>query len=431
MAWPVWSGVMLTLASLMILTGCGGATTDSDTSETVTLIVWDEVTGAAGDAAERVYADFSEAFPEIRIERRLIADEEEPADLRTALASGTGPDVLGYVVDTEHYLLFEQGLLAPLNLIPARYGWSQQLDPVARQWLTKDNRLFGLPVGIEFSGLYVNTTLAEGLGEDPPRTYASLLDLCALAAPQGFSAMALSDDGANGSPQLFGMVLNNLLGPDLTAALLFAEWSRWDTSRVARASRIIASEMPAAGCATPADVVPSEEEAIARFGAGQTLLLPGSSGQWAEIAASAPFETTFISFPNIDNGQGRVIPTRVVAAYGLAAKSAYPRQAARFLNYLLSEEAAQVWAGVGGLTPAVESDPTTWNLPPLNETMLDLAEAARRPFGPDLGYRLDPGLPVPFEGAIAESLQAVQLGEASPAQVASQLERLWQSRDPP
>ena len=424
MEWRVRSGRIASLVALLILTGCGGATSNSGQSEKVTLIVWDALSGDAADAAARIYADFSEAFPEIEVERHALTDDRSPSDLRIALASGTGPDVLGFVPDAPHRILLEPGLLASLNEIPVRYGWSQKLDPAARQWTTKGGRLFGLPVGVELSGLYVNMSLLERIGQDPPRTYDSLLDLCAVAAQQGITAMALSNDGASGATPLFGMVLNNLVGPDLTAALLFEQWGRWDTSRVARAVRITAEELPRAGCMTT-DPAATAEEAIATFGGGETILLPGGSGQAAAIEASTEFETTFIPFPTIDSGRGRVVPARATTAFGLATKSAHPRESAKLLNYLVSDEAAKVWAETGGSVPAVRSNTADWTLSPLTETMLDLTEATRRPFGPDLGYQLDPALPAPFAAAIDESLAAVEAGEVTPELVATRLQMLW------
>jgi ABC-type glycerol-3-phosphate transport system substrate-binding protein len=64
--------------------------------EEVTLRVWDQFTGPESSVVDSIYAGFSEANPNVTIERESFSTDQMRDTINTALSSGTGPDVILY-----------------------------------------------------------------------------------------------------------------------------------------------------------------------------------------------------------------------------------------------------------------------------------------------------------------------------------------------
>lgn len=401
--------------------------------ETTTLVVWDGFVGAEGDAARRVYAAFAAANPGIAVERREVAAAaSSPEEVARALSSGVGPDLIGTALDGEFRSgLAAAGLLVPLNELPVPYDWTQRIDGVAQRWARRDGRLLTLPVDQEYLGVYVNRTLLDEAGLAAPRTEAELLDFCRRARAMGYGPVAVGSDPAAELSDLFVMAVNNRIGPTVTKNLFFTDWGTWDITRVGWSLRLVAAEMPSAGCFDVADAAPADAQA--RFVEGRTLLLPASSAAAPELEAAmaeSGAALEMVPFPRTEGGRGRVLPTAVGGAYGLVLRSAHPREAAELLDFLVSEEAVRIWVEEGRMAPPLRFDVGGWRVSPLQSTLLDLPARARRRSPArasrvEFGYQIGPVAPPGFEAAIAAGLRAVLNGEAAPERVATELQAVW------
>ncbi|MDP9363114.1 MAG: extracellular solute-binding protein, partial [Chloroflexota bacterium] len=251
--------------------------------DVTSLIVWDGFVGAEAEAARRVYDAFLAEHPDLAIERRVLEGEAaEPEAVATALASGVGPDVLAYDVGPGfREKLTQEQLLVPLNELPVRYGWTERLDGVARRWASRGGRLYALPVEQRFLALYANRALLDGAWLRAPRTATELLEFCRQARAKGLVPFAVGADPGAELGNLYAMALNTWLGPGLTEKLLFTDWATWDTTRVAWALRLVAVEMPQAGCYDVGPAAPADGRAF--FAEQQALLWPGSSAAAGEL----------------------------------------------------------------------------------------------------------------------------------------------------
>lgn len=415
---------------VVLVVRAGGSAADGGT----TLVVWDGFVGARAEAAERVYDAFARSQPEIAIERRVLAGAAaEPAALTTALASGVGPDVLATEADAAfREELADAPLLVALNELPVRYGWTDRLDGTAQRWARRDGRLYALPVDQAFLGLYVNRALTDEALLRAPRTAAELLDFCRQARAKGYVPFAVGADPGAELGDLFAMALNNSIGPSLTRALLFTDWGLWETTRVGWALRLVAVEMPRAGCYDVGAAAPADARAL--FAEGRALLLPGSSAGAAGLeAAMAGTALEIAAFPTIEGGQGRVLPTSAGAAYAIGARSAHPREAAMLLDFVVSEEAARIWVEEGGMAPPLAVDVGGWRLTALQENALDLAAETRRRSifraRVDAGYAIDPIDPDGFARAVVDGLAATLAGTSTPEETATELQLAWAERE--
>ncbi|MGH2550755.1 MAG: extracellular solute-binding protein, partial [Thermomicrobiales bacterium] len=63
----------------------------------IELRIWDQFTDPAqSDAADAIYKAYEEAHPNITIKREAIATDQMRQTVNTAIASGTGPDIIFY-----------------------------------------------------------------------------------------------------------------------------------------------------------------------------------------------------------------------------------------------------------------------------------------------------------------------------------------------
>lgn len=164
------------VVALLAVAACGGGGSSTDggdtPSETPTsaessgaptrsdadLVIWTDAT--AIDAVTPVADDFAEAQG-ITVDVQSVSSDLQ-TNFVTANAAGNGPDV---VVGAHDWIgnLVQNGAITPLQLTADQLsGYS----PKAVQAVTYDQKLYGLPFGIEALGLYRNTDLVP----DEPKT---------------------------------------------------------------------------------------------------------------------------------------------------------------------------------------------------------------------------------------------------------------------
>ena len=97
----------------------------------VELRVWDQFTDPTqSDAADKIYADFTAANPNIKITREVYSSDQMRQTVNTALSSGTGPDIIFYDAGPGYAgVLANADLLVPLDQYAQQYGWKDRIAP--------------------------------------------------------------------------------------------------------------------------------------------------------------------------------------------------------------------------------------------------------------------------------------------------------------
>ena len=106
--------------------------------EPVTLVVWDQFDDQPDSEAMDMLIDaFEEAHPNITVDRQAYDFQDLHVVLRTALASGTGPDVF-YYGGGAGFLgpLVDAGLVMPLEDVYEAQGWDHIFE-----WTKRDGHL--------------------------------------------------------------------------------------------------------------------------------------------------------------------------------------------------------------------------------------------------------------------------------------------------
>jgi raffinose/stachyose/melibiose transport system substrate-binding protein len=96
---------------------------------------------------------------------------------RTALAGGSGPDVVITPGPSFVFELAKAGLLLPMDDYTKGLGWDKDIVSWALSLGSVEGKLYSIPVELETMILYYNKTLFEQNGWAPPKTIDELLAL--------------------------------------------------------------------------------------------------------------------------------------------------------------------------------------------------------------------------------------------------------------
>jgi raffinose/stachyose/melibiose transport system substrate-binding protein len=418
--------LMASLALMVVMLHPAALAAPPAQDEPVTLRVWDQFTDEGlNAAAEEIYAAFEAAHPNIQIEREVATREQMLATANTALASGTGPDLLYFDTGPANGgLLAESGLLAPLDDYAAEYGWDERIFQWARDRATFDGALYGLGGEIEFLGMYVNETLLAETGLQIPENAEDLPAFCAEAQAQGLIPIAFGDSPGWQAFHQFGMVTNNALGIDEMETLLYGGAADWTRPEIVEATTLFFVTMLDAGCFIPDVNAVNYDDANALFFSGQALA--HTTGTWliGDIERGAPdYEITMRPFPAIA-GKTPVLPAGLGSAWFMSAKSEHPEEAAMLLDHLFSDESVKTWLTKGRIIPPVVFDPADAELTPLQGFAVETLQGVETG-ETELGYYIDTVAPEAFNALMQDGFQAVLAKTKTPEQQLADLQQAW------
>jgi raffinose/stachyose/melibiose transport system substrate-binding protein len=221
---------------------------------------------------------------------------------------------------------------------------------------------------------------------------------------------------------MFSMMVNNLIGREGLDEILFGD-GRWDSPEIQRAIQLFFVDMNQAGCFIPDASAVSYDDANTVFYSGQALI--NLTGTWLinDVNTNATeFEVGWFFFPAIDK-QSMFPPAGLGSGYFISAKTAHPDEAALFLDFLFSEEAAKVWLEEMNFIPPIQIDVSSYNLSPLLKFTIEALQTQ------EMGYNIDVLTPDTFNTMMADGFQAVLLGEKTAEQQAKDLQQVWEEAE--
>lgn len=416
------------VASICVVAAQWSGGPSVNAQQPTTLLVWDTHTDeASSPATEAIYQAFERRHPTIKIKREVYQNEQIRVIARTALESGTGPDVVYYDTGVGNAgVLARAGLLRPIDDYAKKYGWNEKFLEIAAKESIIDGKLFGLGLEFEFVGLFYNEALLAKAGLAMPRTFTEVGEFCKAAKAKGYTPMALSMNPGWQSYHWFSAMAYNVLGAEAMGSLLFQRQGRWDTPDMVRSIRLFFVDLKQAGC-FPDDVNSlMYNDASALFYSGEALIHPTGTWLIGRIAANMPGQKVgLVAFPPVEAGQPHYYPTGVGSSYFISAKTKHADAAALLLDYIFSPEAVRIWVEKANYIPPVPFDSTGWTVPPLFRTALDtLATASGDPGkGPGLGFYINHAVPEAFVSRMRDGSQAVLAGRKTPEQLAAEFQQ--------
>ncbi len=395
--------------------------------EPVELLVWDQFTDPTESAtADAIYAAFSEVNPNVTVRREAIQTEQMRQTVRTALSSGTGPDIIFYDAGPGYLgVLADADLISSLEPFAAQYGWDERIAEAAREGSSRNGELHGLPLQVDLIGVYANMTLLNQEGLTVPTTIEETLQFCQDASAKGYIPFNFFNQEGWPAFHQIAMTANNMIGPEAMEALLFENEGRWDSPEMIAAIDAFFVQMRDAGCFSP-DVngVGYDDGNIVFYG-GQSLLYPTGNWMITEITENMPdFELDFVPFPALDGGAGRFFDTGVGSAFMLSAASPHQEEAGQFLDYLFSPEVVQRWVDEANYVIPAAFDIDALDVTPLQR---DVLETLSRSIAgeEELGLNIDVLAPPAFNDVMLNGFQAMLAGNKTAEQQAADMQAAW------
>lgn len=353
----------------------------------------------------------------ITVKLDVMPSETIRTVLQTQLRSGNGPDVFGY--DTGPGFagaLAKAGLVHDLTGAYEKYQWP--VYDFAKQRVTFDGKLVGIPSQMEEVGLFYNKDLFAQNGLAEPTDLADLMASATTLKQAGVIPFGVSDKEGWQGGHLLSMALSSEVGSDGMDRLLAGE-TPWTDPAVVGALRTW-SDMAQQGLLTPSPTAVGYDNGNALFYSGKAAINPTGSWLAQDIERNAKFEVGFIPFPS-SSGPG-IFSGGLGSGTFISANSTKLDAAEKFLDYGMTAEHGR-WA-VENLQdiPAFPIDTSGIEATPLFTQIL--ADTAKIADGSgDFGYNIDVLTNDTFNNAMWKGMQGLMTGQTTPEKVAEQLQK--------
>jgi raffinose/stachyose/melibiose transport system substrate-binding protein len=396
----------------------------------VELRIWDQFTDPAeSDTADAIYKAYTDAHPNVTIKRESFQTDQMRQTVNTALASGSGPDIIFYDAGPGYAgVLANAGLVAPLDGYASQYGWTDKIAAQSIEATSINGQLYGLPLQVDLIGMYYNKTVLDKEGWTAPTTVAELENLCKAAKEKGYDPpIAFSNNpGWQGFHQ-FSMTANDMIGPDAMRAMLYQNQGSWNTPEIVKAIQTYFVDLKNAGCYTTDANALMYDDGNSLFYTEQSIL--NTTGSWLvnDIQTNmTDQDVQFAPFPAIDGAKGQYWISGVGSAWYISAKSAHQDEAASLLDYFFQPDTIKQWIEKAGFYVPVQIDTSALDVSPLYKQILDVLQTGIGPnASAQFGYNVDVLAPPQFNDAMQNGFQAVIAGDKTPEQLAAELDAAW------
>jgi raffinose/stachyose/melibiose transport system substrate-binding protein len=383
--------------------------------------VWDSFTDEAqSKGMDKLVAAFSAKYPNVAIQREAQSIDNMRPVVQTALGSGTGPDIIYYDTGPGFAgVLAKAGLLLPLDDAFKSYGWDKRIFPWTRDRTTFDGKTYGIGNELEFVWVYYNKSIFKQLGVSEPKTYDEFLAICDKAKAAGFTPIAFADKDKWPAYHQFSLMANNIVGKSKLMDTISGKGT-WQDPDYLKAVQLFFGDMNKAGYFIKDSTAVSYDDGNAVFYSGKAAM--HMTGTWliSGMTDNAKgFDVGGFFFPSI-GGKPVYPPAGLGSGYFVSAKTAHPKEATDFLDFIFSDESAKVWMQDMLLIPPVAVDTTGLNLPPLLKTAVDAIKTT------DMGYNVDVLTPAQFNTAMGDGFQAVMLGTKTPEQQIADMQKAFE-----
>ncbi len=353
----------------------------------------------------------------ITVKLDVLPAESFRTVLQTQLRSGNAPDVFGY--DTGPGFagaLAKAGLVHDLTGAYEKYQWP--VYDFAKQRVTFDGKLVGIPSQMEEVGLFYNKDLFAENGLAEPTDLADLMTSASKLKDAGVIPMGVNDKEGWQGGHLLSMSLSSEVGSEGMDKLLSGE-TPWDDPSVVSALKVW-SDLAEQKLLTPSPTAVGYDNGNALFYSGKAAINPTGSWLALDIERNAKFDVGFIPFP-ASTGKG-IFSGGLGSGTFVSASSQKVDAAEKFLDYGMSAEHGR-WA-VENLQdiPAFPIDTSGIEASPLfTQILTDTAKIAEGTG--DFGYNIDVLTNDTFNNAMWKGMQGLLTGQTTPDKVAAQLQK--------
>ncbi|RXT04369.1 ABC transporter substrate-binding protein [Ammoniphilus sp. CFH 90114] len=416
-------GSMLLMSSL-ILSGCGGSTSETSQpnqqpaeqpkqeapkQEQVVLSMHSWRVEDT-DGYKKVIAAFEEENPGIKIEFKPFKATEYNTILNTALQSDSGPDIMQLRPYQAGMSLADAGYLEPVDGIA---GIKEFAPDVMAAATAKDGKVYGVPLSLNSTQVYYNKKIFEENGLTEPKTWDELIT----------TAKTLKDKGV--TPFAFGSkegwllsLTHGVIAPGTYNAKEFVDpllKGEKDFKSAEFAKSI--ERLKELSAYFPDNYTGLDGNDI------RTLFFTGKAAMYIhgsfelEVLQKMNPDLALDFFPMpMENGEA-VITTWVDGSYGVNAKSPHKAEAMKFMEFMTTKKFGEVFANEFKRIPAL---PGVTVDEPLVNKMAEWSQKSSSPYLMVVNF--NQGDPT-TKATIENSLQGMFLDQLTPEQVVDAVQK--------
>jgi raffinose/stachyose/melibiose transport system substrate-binding protein len=340
--------------------------------------------------------------------------------LQTQLRSGEGPDVFSWGSGPGYAgALAQAGLLHDLTSAYQQYQWP--VYDFAKEQVTFDGKIVGIPGEMETIGLFYNKDMFTEMGLQQPANLADLQNAAQKIKDGGKTPIAVADQEGWPGGHLLSMALSSRIGSDGMDALVKGE-SSWDNPDVVAALQLW-KDWNEGGYFPKSPTSLTTDGAAALFYSGDAAVLP--TGSWAieSIEKNTDFEVGYIPFP-AEGGPG-IFTGGLGSGPFVSASSKHIDASVKFLNFLASPEHGRWTVEELGTIPAYPVDTAGVKVSPLFAQVLKDTSKFSEGAG-DFGINIDVRATDRFNKAMWDGVQAILSDQQTPQEVAKSLDKAAQ-----
>jgi raffinose/stachyose/melibiose transport system substrate-binding protein len=348
--------------------------------------------------------------------------------LRIAMLSGTGPDVVFTAGPSYVAAMAQAGQLLSLDDYAQKYGWTTRLLPLFLDLGRYGGKLYALPKTYETLGLFYNETLFSANNWKAPTTIAELEALAEEMKAKGITPFAAGNaDWRPSNEWQVSIALNSIAGPDNVYKALTGAIPWTDPAFVTAIDKL--AEWWDKGYYGANYFSLTIEQAFAQLATGQAGM--GPTGTWAFTNVSSYFPQNnahagFVGFPSVSGAP--IFALGIGSTLSINATSQNPDGAAAVLDYMFSDEfyskMNSVWPGEWNLPLADLSNVKLADnvLPLYTETMKQLSTAVG---AGNYGYTSWTFLPPATDTYLVSGMEEVWLKKLSTADFLAKLDETF------
>lgn len=338
----LWRSVAGAALSLGLMAGAANA------AELTFWSMWNEPEPQAA-ALRKIMDNYTKAHPETTF-KVVWNGRQNQTKLRSALQAGTKVDLADQDGDQLAGGLQKEGLGYE---IAADLGDTKSaLLPGVLDLYATDGKVVQVPYIYNTVNIWYNKEMLAETGSAVPQTLDELFTLCGKLKEGGKNALVTEGNVGFYQVLYFSHLLSRAKGSDaLIKAFEVKDGSGWSDPAVLESAKL-ARKLWDAGCI-------AEDARGFQYPAGQQTIALGDTmgelvGSWLPTelteSAGADFPWGAFNFPAVAGGAGKATDIEVGLVSIMALKaSPNAKEAAGFINYLVSEEAQKILVADGGV----------------------------------------------------------------------------------
>jgi len=279
-----------------------------------------------------IIADFEKENPTITVEYSKQDPKQYRERLTTRIQNNTGPDIFRY--HNTWYPMFSDILVPLPSDVVTQAEFKKIFYPVIQKDLTHNGAIYGIPLGIDSLGLFVNTDLLASAGISSPANWDEFVKAAKTLTVKDETGKITTAGAA------FGTYANVAHAPDIISLLFIQQGV--DLGQMAVSSQDQSDVLDfytsfARGDQTTWDN--SLDSSLILFSQGRLAMYFGYSWDIFTIQRlNKDLKFKVLSVPSLFNRK------MTIASYwveGISAKSAHQKEALLFMKYLNRKETAQ------------------------------------------------------------------------------------------